>query len=85
MKLSLLTLAMVGCTGCPPNQPAVVVTDQEVYQALVTDGCLQASDGGVQAVHDEHALPTRPAWVDCMYTPGGSVQSCAVPCDGGGK
>jgi hypothetical protein len=78
VRLALLaSLALAGCNSC---QPAAAPTDQSVYNALVSSGCLAASDGGVAAVAAEHASP-NPAWLACMYTPGATVAGCAVPCN----
>lgn len=82
---ALFFLLVAGCSGCP-NQTPPAPTDTSVYQTLVTAGCMKADDAGdgVTAVAQEHALPTPPAWLSCLYQ-GGTVQSCGVPCDGGGK
>ena len=70
--------ATAACDACQPSQPPVTV-DQIVYGELVESGCLQASDGGVQAVQQEHALAAQPTWLGCMYD-GGTVQQCGAPC-----
>jgi len=77
-----VALLPVACGDCSPSLPS----DATVYSALVEAGCLAPSDGGVAAVHAQHAAPDEPAWLACMYVHGSTVQTCAVPCtrgDGG--
>jgi hypothetical protein len=50
-----------------------------VYNELVGSGCLGASSDGVSAVAAEHADPSQPDWLACMFD-GGSVDGCNVPC-----
>jgi hypothetical protein len=64
---------VVGCT------PSTGPTPQSVYQSLVDAGCLAASADGVASLEAEHIRTDQPTWLACMYA-GGSVPSCAVPC-----
>lgn len=69
------TSVAVHCTKAPPVSP-----DQRVYGALVEAGCLAPdNDAGVSAIIAEHAMGTD-AWLQCLYTDGGTVASCGVPC-----
>ena len=72
--LLLATVVLAGCNGCQP----AASPDQNVYNVLVSGGCLAPSDGGVQAVAEEHASP-NPPWLQCLYD-GGTVAGCNVPC-----
>jgi hypothetical protein len=55
-------------------------TAQGVYDKLVAAQCLAPSSDGVQAISSEHADPSQPDWLACMFD-GGTVQSCNVPCE----
>lgn len=78
----LASAILLGCLlACSkPGPPAVTVTNESVYAALVEAGCLASEDGGVAYVQQEHSLPDQPAWLACLYD-GGTVAGCGVPCD----
>lgn len=75
--LAVLLGFLLACSK--PSPPAVTVTNESVYAALVEAGCLAPEDGGVDYVAQEHTLPDQPAWLACLYD-GGSVPGCGVPC-----
>lgn len=83
MKLAVTISAVVlaGCNSCQPTPAPVLVTpsDQQIYAKLVDAGCLKATDGGVEAVHEERAMNPPPAWANCLSN-GGTVADCNVPC-----
>ena len=77
----LVLAALAGCDACAPPTPPVAPTVSSVYLQLVDAGCMDGpDDAGLQAVAAEHARSDAPAWMLCMFEPGGTVQSCAVPC-----
>lgn len=84
MKRVIILIAALS-TACPPKPapppPSSGPTAESVYEALVAANCLAPDDGGAAAVDQEHALPTQEVWLACMYVEGGTVTSCAVPCD----
>jgi hypothetical protein len=75
VKLSLLVIVLAGCSGCPSTPPAADASAEGIYQALQTAGCMQATDGGLQAIQQEMGAPSPPAWFQCLEN-GGTVQSC---------
>lgn len=80
-----LVTYLMACRTNPPPAPDVVpgglptaVVDQELVEA----GCLEADDSGeglatIAVMHLDGGTP----WLECLFA-GGSIGSCAVPCDG---
>jgi hypothetical protein len=72
-----------GCTSPPSPPPAPIDTgpfpaNQPASAVLSELGV--CFDGGLPQLEQLHANANRPAWVDCVFTVGSTVQGCAVPC-----
>lgn len=75
MSRLAVCLLVVGCTPVS-SKP----TPAQIAGSLVEAGCAAASPTLVQSVQAELEAGSVPAWASCLAA-GGTVASCAVPCD----
>lgn len=71
--------AIIGSCACTtrPQAPSA----QAIYAELVDAGCIAPSDTGAASAAQGLAMAdAQPPWFGCLAE-GGSVASCAVPCD----
>ncbi len=67
--------------GCPSSVPPPVAATRLAYDVETSlEAAHCAPDGGLPALEAMHARFDAQPWVQCIFTPTGSIQSCNVPC-----